>query len=256
MNIIDDMRVCSVVLCFICFASLEAQVSTKDSVVAGVLIEAHYGFHLPAADMAERFGVSSAVGPAVWYKTKKNWLIGIELNYEFGGNVKIEDSLFRHISTPEGFIIDGNGMYAEVFTYERGWHGYLKAGKIFPVVGPNPNCGLFFHSGIGGMVHKIRIYNQDQVAPQVSSDYKKGYDRLTGGIAFTQQFGYFNIGNRKTYSFIVSIEIIEGLTKPMRNYQYDLMGPEDDAIRLDILYGIRVSWMIPLFRQPATGYVF
>lgn len=241
---------------FLPILNLLSQVTKDDSCDSGFLIDAHYSFHLPAADLHERFGVSSAIGSALWYKTKNNWLFALDLNYEFGGNVKIEDSIFKHISTRDGYIIDGNGMYAEVFTYERGWHGYVKSGKIFSSSGINSNSGIFGVFGVGFLFHKIRIYNQDQVALQVSGDYKKGYDRLTGGVAFAQNIGYFNIGKHKAYNFYIALEVIEGLTKPLRNYQYDLMGPENTKIRIDILYGVRVSWMIPFLQQQSDGYIY
>ncbi len=239
---------------FFAWSDLNGQVSPRDSIVSGFIIDVHYGFHIPEADLKERFGLSSGAGASFLYKTSNNLLVGLDLNYEFGGDVKIEDSIFANLYTDEGFIIDGDGLYAEVFTYERGWMGMGKFGVVMPLFGPNENCGPFLMLGAGYMMHKIRIYNQDMTAPQVKDEYKKGYDRLTGGIAMSQQLGYFFIGNKKSYSFTVSFEIIEAFTKPLRNYQFDLMGPEPQNTRLDILYGIRISWMIPLFKQPSDGY--
>jgi len=240
-------------LVFVC-TCVKAQISTKDSIVSGFLIDVHYAFHIPEGDMKDRFGMSSGAGAGLLYKTKKNLLFGLDLNLEFGGDVKIEDSIFANLYTDAGYMIDGDGLYAEVFTYERGWMGMGKVGMVFPWFGPNENCGPFLMLGGGYMLHKIRIYNQDMTAPQVKDEYKKGYDRYTGGFALSQQLGYFFIGNKKSYSFTASFEITEAFTKPLRDYQFDLMGPESQATRLDILYGIRVSWMIPLFRQPSDGY--
>lgn len=251
-------KVWLVVICVLMFSlnhtETRAQVSPKDSIVSGFLIDVHYGFHMPGGDLKERFGNSSTVGASLFYKDKRNILYGLNFNYEFGGDVKIEDSIFRNLYTQEGFIIDGDGLFTEVFTYERGWSGLGKIGMVFPWFGPNDNCGPFLMLGGGYMMHKIRIYNQDMTAPQIKDEYKKGYDRLTGGFTLSQQIGYLHIGNKKAYSFTASFEIIEAFTKPMRNYQFDLMGPEPQDTRLDILYGIRLSWMIPLFRQPSDGY--
>jgi len=231
-----------------------SQVSPRDSIVSGFIIDVHYGFHLPGGDLKERFGASSAIGVGVLHKNKHNILYGLDFNYIFGSDVKIEDSIFSNLYTQDGFMIDGDGLYAEVFTYERGWFGQGKIGKVFPVFGPNDNCGPFIMLGAGYMMHKIRIYNQDMTAPQIKDEYKKGYDRLTGGICLSQQIGYLNIGNKKSYSFTASFEFIQAFSKPMRDYQFDLMGPESQETRMDLLYGIRLSWMIPLFRQPSDGY--
>lgn len=244
-----------IVSVFVYFAQiLQAQVSPKDSIVSGFIIDIHYGFHMPGGDLDERFGNSSSIGPGVFYKDMHNWFYGLELNYVFGGDVKIQDSIFKNLYSSDGYIIDGNGLFAEVFTYERGWIGMGKVGKVIPLFGPNDNCGPFLMLGAGYMTHKIRIYNQDMTAPQIKDEYKKGYDRLTGGLCLSQQLGYMHIGNRKAYSFSVSFEITEAFTKPLRDYQFDLMGPEPQDTRLDLLYGIRFSWMIPLFRQPSDIY--
>jgi len=232
----------------------KAQVSTKDSIVSGFIIDIHYGFHIPGGDLSERFGASMSAGTSLLYKTNKNFLFGLNFNYEFGNNVKIEDSIFKHLYTQDGFIIDGDGLYAEVFTHQRAWHGYGRIGKIFPIFGPNDNCGPFITFGAGYMMHKIRIYNQDMTALQIKDEYKKGYDRLTAGFSISQQIGYMHIGNKKSNSFTASFELIQGFTKPQRNYQFDLMGPESQKTRLDLMYGFRISWMIPLFRQPSDGY--
>lgn len=65
--------------------------------------------------MKARYGNNSGVGAELSYKTSKNVLFALDYNYIFGNNVKIEDSIFKGISTADGFILDQNGMYAEVF---------------------------------------------------------------------------------------------------------------------------------------------
>jgi hypothetical protein len=233
---------------------VSSQISTKDSIVSGFILDVNYSFHIPKKDLEERFGYSSTTGVSALYKTKKNLLYGLNFNYEFGGDVKIEDEIFKQISTTDGYIIDGDGLYAEVFTYERAWYAMGIIGKIFPIIGPNENCGPFFTLGGGYLQHKIKITNTENTAPQIKDEYKKGYDRLTGGYCLYQQLGYFNIGNKKGYSFSLSFEIIEAFTKPLRNYQFDLMAPEPNKTRTDILWGMRFSWMIPLIKQASDGY--
>ena len=243
-----------VLFVFLYSTNLKSQISPKDSIIEGFMIDFHYGFHFPEGDLKDRFGNSSTAGAGVFYKTKKNFLYQINFNYEFGTDVKIEDELFENIYTSEKFIIDGDGLYAEHVTQERAWYVLGKVGKIFPIIGVNDNCGPFIMIGGGYLQHKIRITCQDNTAPQIKDDYKKGYDRLTGGYTLYQQIGYFNIGNKKAYSLTASFEIMEAFTKPMRNYQYDLMGPEPNKTRMDILWGFRLSWMIPLFKEPSDGY--
>jgi len=235
---------------------VNSQVSPKDSIVSGILLDFHYSFQVPFADIAERFGVSSTIGAGIMYKTKNNFLLGGDFNYIFGTNVKEEDDILSMISTSDGQIIDGNGMYAEVICYERGFYSTIKAGKIFPLFGPNDNSGLFVTIGSGLLQHWIRIINNENTAPQLAKEYRAGYDRLSNGICFTQSVGYFNIGNKKAYSFTAGFEFIQAFTENRRGYNYDLMGQEENTNRIDLLLGIKISWMLPLFRQPSDGYYY
>ena len=62
---------------------------------------AHYSFDIPALDMKARYGNNSGVGAELSYKTSKNVLFALDYNYIFGNNVKIEDSIFKGISTAD-----------------------------------------------------------------------------------------------------------------------------------------------------------
>jgi len=234
----------------------QAQSSPKDSIISGFMIETSFGFHLPAGDLAQRYGESATGGFGIIYKTKKNYTFGVEYNFLFGSKVKIHDDLFKNIMTQEGFVIDGDGLYAEIYTQQRGFHANAKFGKIFPIFGPNDNCGPFINFGIGMLQHRIRIVNMENTAPQVGPDLRKGYDRLSSGISLHQQIGYFNIGNKKAFSFATSFEAIQAFTLPRRPYQYDLMGPEDNKIRVDLLFGMKLTWMVPIYRQASDGFYF
>lgn len=235
---------------------LKSQTSPKDSIISSFLIETNLGFHLPGGDLAKRYGESSTGGFGLLYKTKKNFLFGVEYNLLFGSKVKIEEELFKNIMTSEGFVIDGDGLYAEIYTYERGFHTSAKVGKIFPLFGPNDNCGPFITFGVGMLQHRIKIVNMDNTAPAVGVDFRKGYDRMTSGISLHQQIGYFNIGNKKAFSFATSFESIQAFTLPRRPYQYDLMGPEENKTRIDLMFGVRLTWMVPIYRQASDGFYY
>jgi hypothetical protein len=169
---------------------------TKDALGTS-MIDFHYIFQVPSQDMAERFGVNSALGAGYAFKTKSNWIVGIEMNYMFSQNVKNSDSLLYDLEVHPGeFIISNNGGSAEIRLHERGVNGFVKFGKVFPVLSPNPNSGFFATVGIGYMGYKIRIDNVASQAlifangPEGYNDYIKGYDRLTGGFAISENIGY------------------------------------------------------------------
>lgn len=247
------IRLFSVIFLFIAGRGF-SQVSISDSVIGTSLIQATYSYQLPAADLSKRFLPDNAIGAGYLYKTKKNWLFGADGFFMFRDTIK-ETGILDSITTSDGNIIDGNGIFAEVQLYERGFHMSMKAGKLFPVWGPNPNSGLVVLGGIGLLQHKIRIENRDNTAPQIGEEYRKGYDRLTNGLALSQFFGYMYLGNSRLVSFYAGIELVEAWTQNRRSYNFDLMGP-DNTKRFDMLYTIKVGWIIPLYKRSPDAFYY
>jgi hypothetical protein len=212
-----------------------------------------FAYQFPGGDLADRFGNNYNVGGTFQWKTKKNWLFGIDGNFMFGEDVK-ENNVLQKISTSEGFIIGQDGYYADVYLYERGFMFSAKAGKIFPVIGPNPNSGLVATLGAGLLQHKIRIEDKGNMAPQLNDDYKKGYDRLTNGLSITEFIGYINFSNHRLVNFMAGLEFTQAFTQNRRNYNFDTM-ERDDKSRLDLLFGVRVVWLITFYkRMPKEFY--
>jgi len=232
-----------------------AQGDLKTEKIRLIGAQANVAYEFPGGDLADRFGSNANVGGGFYLKTKQNIMFMLEGSYLFGENIN-EDSLFHLIKTPDGYIIDGDGMFADVRTYQRGYTVMLKAGKVFNIFNDNPNSGLLLMAGGGFMEHKIRIENPGQTVAQLKGDYKKGYDKLTSGPALSQFIGYVHYDENRIYNFRIGFEFTQAFTKARRNYDFDLMG-KDTRDRVDLLYGIKLSWMIPFKkRKPAEFYYF
>ena len=237
-------------------SSVFSQVSIRDSVIFTPLIYATYGYQLPGGDLAKQFGGNSSIGGGFILKTKHNWMFGLEGNFMFGQSVKNSDSLLRNISTREGFIIDANGYVADVVYYERGFNFFAKFGKVIPLLAPNPNSGFTILAGAGYIQDKIRIHNPGNTAPQLLGDYKKGYDRLNGGIAVSGALGYMYLSSSRLLNFSVSLEFMQAWTNPYRERDFDT-GIQDKRKLSSQFYTIRVFWMIPLYRRmPKEFYLY
>jgi hypothetical protein len=231
-------------------------VNIRDSVIFTPLIYATYGYQFPGGDLASQFGSNSSIGGGFILKTKHNWMIGVEGNFMFGQSVKNTDSLLTLISTQDGAIIDANGYYADIIYYERGYNFFFKIGKVIPLLAPNPNCGFTLLAGAGYIQDKIRIHNPGNTAPQLLGDYKKGYDRLNGGIAVTGALGYMYLSNTRLLNFSASFEFMQAWTNPYRERNFDT-GKQDTRNLSSQFYTIRVSWFIPLYRRvPKEFYMY
>jgi hypothetical protein len=105
------------------------------------------------------------------------------------------------------------------------------------------------------MQHKINIFHKDNNIPQLRGDYLKGYDRLTNGLVVGQYIGYNYFANNGLLNFHVGLDISAGFTKGRRDYLYDVMR-SDNASRMDILFGVRGGWYIPIFKRKSEEFFF
>lgn len=237
-----------------CAYAAFGQKSVKDSSIAFTMLGASFQYQVPGGDMADRFENNYNAGGFLNYKFANNWLLGFDGEFLFADRVK-EDNILDSLATPEGNIIGENGEFATVYLYERGYRFSLKAGRLFNFFGPNKNSGLLLTAGAGFLEHKIRIDVDKDDVPELTKEYRKGYDRLTNGLALTENISYVHCGNKRLINFMIGFEFTQAFTKNRRDYNFDQM-KKDDKQRLDLLYGIKVAWFFPLYRHAATSYYY
>ena len=227
----------------------------------GFILTANGSFDIPAADMAKRFGPSFRVGPAVLYKTASNWLFGAKCDFILG-NIIRQDSLMINItdkySAHSGKLyefINNSGERVGVPVYERGYAIGISFGKIIALTDKHPDDGVMLLTNFGFIQHKLDIYNSNKDVESLRGNYLKGYDRLTNGGFIEQYAGYTYFAKNKLLNFNIGLDILVGFTQGRRDYLFDVMRP-DNANRIDILYGIRGGWMIPIFKRKSEDILF
>lgn len=236
--------------------SVSAQKDVESERLSVPMFSAAYAYQFPGGDMADRFGSNSVLGGDFKLKLKSGWILGADYSYIFGQNIKNRDDILKGIRNSDGEIIDGTGGYAAWQMFERGFYSTVKVGKVFPTLGHNPNSGPFFTLGFGYMQHKIRFDVENNTAPQLKGDYARGYDRLSGGFAAKQFIGYLYMGNTRVINFYAGIEIVEGWTKALREYNFDEMKYTGDKTRFDLLIGVKVGWFIPIHGRAPEEYYY
>ena len=250
------LTICLSVICYSNFAQdklFEPVVAKKPR--HGFILTGNADFDIPAADMAKRFGLSYRAGFGVLYKTEGNWLIGTKFDFILGNIIK-EDSLMINIrdkynTMPLGKyveMINSTGNRVGIPIYERGYAVGIEAGKIFNFNKLKPDNGVMALTTVGFMQHKIDIFDQEKAVQSISGNYLKGYDRLTNGIFVEQYLGYVYFSKSKLINFHLGIDALFGFTQGRRDYLYDVMRT-DTKQRLDILYGLRGGWYIPMFKR-------
>jgi len=249
------MRILIALMLFTSF-SIFAQRNVRDSIIGTPMIGVHYGANWTAGDLYQRYGFMNHIGILAGYKTSRNVFWGMDANFMFGNQVKMT-GLFDHLVDSYGNITDVNGDIAKVLVYSRGVNVNFAAGFILPILSPNENSGIFIHGGIGYLLHRLRVETQDQVIPQLELDYKKGYDRLTAGWNTHQFVGYSYMGNSGFYNFYAGFYIQEGFTQNKRTIFFDQPDvPVSTKTRLDIQYGFRLGWYVPVYKRKPRDYYF
>jgi len=225
----------------------------KDTIISIPFANFSYSPQIPGGDLAKRFGFTNNIGINIGIKTAKNWQFELEGNFLFSKNIR-EKNILSFLQTSEGYIIDQYGDAVNVLMYQRGFTESFMVGKLFPVIGPNQNSGIMAKFGIGFMHHKIKIENQDDKVPALTKDNLVYVDRLTMGLALKQYIGYQHFGDSKLMNFNLGLEITEGFTQGMRDYQFGY--GEYREYRTEFLIGLRLGWLIPVYRQaPAEYYI-
>jgi len=218
----------------------------KDSSVTIPLVGINFGAHLPAGDMAKRFGPNLGAGGSFLIKTGGNWIFGVEGKYLFGRNVK--EDVLSQLKTAEGHVVDNEGYPADLRVTARGLIVNVVAGKLFPLASINRHSGIIVLLGAGYMQHKIHLYDAQQKVAAVRGNLRRGFDRLSNGPATSQFLGYLHLSENRLLNFYAGFECYQGFTKSVRKITYD-NGMPDEGARLDIVTGIRVGWILPLYRK-------
>lgn len=246
------------VVSLICLVSFEskAQRNVQDSIIGTPWISAQYGINWTNGDLADRYGVLHHIGIFAGYKTNHNWIFGVDGAYVFGDNVRVQ-GLFGQLVDEKGNITDSNGDIATVTTGASGFYVDLDFGKIIPVLSPNKNSGILINIGVGYFAHHIRIDTRDQVIPALELDYRKGYDRLTSGLNTQELIGYSFMANRGIFNFYGGFYMMQGYTYNRRKVFFDQPGvPVSKDMRLDLQYGFKVAWMIPIYKRMPKEYYY
>ncbi|TXI85149.1 MAG: hypothetical protein E6Q37_06950 [Crocinitomicaceae bacterium] len=235
--------------------SLFAQRNMKDSVIGTPWVAVHYGANWTSGDLADRYGFLNHIGAVAGYKTSKNWFWGLDGNFIFGNQVRMT-GIFDNLVDSYGNVTDVNGDIGKILVFARGFNVNFAVGKVIPVFRANRNSGLFIHAGAGYLLHKMRVETQDQVIPSLELDYRKGYDRLTIGLATHQFVGYAFLSNRGAINFYGGFYAQQGFTKNQRDIFFDQPTVAvSKELRSDIQMGLKLGWFIPIYkRQPKDFY--
>lgn len=223
---------------------LQAQLESKTQ----TFFSPRYTIQVPAGDMADRFGVCSSLGVSFGTKRESNFYFSGNGNFIFGNDVK-EPGLIQNLLSADGEIISTEGRPASVLIQQRGFNFSGEFGRFYRFPSSKNESGLLATFGIGFIQHNIRFEHQIDDVPQLDGEYEKGYDRLSNGLMFSQNIGWLFFSKRRLGDFYIGIEAIEGITASRRSYNIDTNTSDLGETRLDILFGVKVGWVVPFYKR-------
>jgi hypothetical protein len=233
---------------------LDAQVPSQESVYKKeydakkmIQVMPSYSYITPNGDLQSRFGVISALGIALGYKTYNNLTFNGSYHTLFGNRVN-ETNMFDSLRGPSGELIDVNGNYSDIQYAARGANICLKAGKIFRI-GQNANNGIWLQGGYSYLRHFVKFEYQRDILPQIDGDMSKGYDRLSAGGGFIGSIGYHHITANNTISYFINFDLGFHSTKSFRGFNYTTRMPETGK-RADHFTAINFGIILPV--KPKT----
>lgn len=216
-----------------------------------LLLTMNYGNQFSAGDLKDRFGNNLYTGLNLEYITEKgNIIFGVNYSLLFGSNVK--EDVLSNLRDANGVIYGAEFASAQIELRQRGSYPSVHVGKLFGLSEKNRRSGIRVHLGVGLLQHKVRVQDDPNAfVTQISGDKRKGYDRLTNGLAISQFIGYQHLSKNRLANFFVGLEVIEGFTQNRRSINADTQLP-DLAQRTDILWGFKLGWILPFYiGQPA-----
>ena len=255
------MRCKSLIIMLLSFIPtvMTAQYDIKSEKISTWMFQASYAYEFPGLDTKVLYDNNHSIGGSVIYKTAHNWVFSVNGTFTSGNTVNISrQELFGDILDNNGEIITGDGIYGSYALFERGACFQAKFGKIFPILSPNPNCGFFVQGGLGYLFNRIRTEFGSYASPPpaLAGDYPYGYDHMRGGFAWSGEVGYIFLSNSRVLNFSLSVEIKQAYTKPMRNWDFNLMRKDTNSY-VDQYIGIKAAIYIPTYkRKPAEYYYY
>lgn len=220
------------------------EVNTKAQPPQGILLDFSYGGHLPLGDLAENFNYMFSLGGKAQFIFSNNLAVGLVGDHLFAD--KIGRDVVANLRQEEGLITDRFGELAEVQQGMRGFFLGASVSYLIPMLKNYKRSGIEVRVEGGYLQHWIRFRTVGGHIYALSGDYRRGYDRMTSGVAFRQYVGYRHLARNRFFNFYGGFDFMQAFTRNRRGFNFDT-GQADTKNRLDLLVGVRVGLTIPIY---------
>jgi len=221
---------------------------------SAIMFIPNYDAQFPFGHVAQRFGFDNLVGMEILYKTDKNWLVGANGGFIYGSTVK-QDYVYTNIATSTGQFITHYNDLTSIRPEEHGFNIQFTFGKIIPFAQRYPDAGLMLMTGFGIVQDKMAVSIKAAELPQLSPEYRKGYDRMCNGPVISQFIGGNFMARGKYLSGYAGLQLDVSYTQNERPYDFYTMGKLNDK-GVDVFLGLKVGFSISKYLQASEKEFF
>lgn len=240
-------------LCLCIWQTAAAQEEKKEEKSAAHIFMLGIGLDQAVLDLSDRFGLSNKISGGYQFLTRSGYVFGADASFFYGDNV--DEDVLAPLRNESGQIVNSAQSFSNVFLRERGLYVGATAGKLFEIGKKSYRSGIKVELGAGVLQHKIRIIDNGQNSIRLGGNRKKGYDRLTRGLALRQYVGYHYMSSNRRINFNVGLEFYQGFTSGVRSIDWDTGLPSEQG-RTDGLVGLKVQWMLPFWSGKTNEVVY
>lgn len=237
---------------FAYFLPLRAQVSIRDTTINMGTINVSVNSYQGDGEFGERYGISHSFNGGLTFKHNSNFYVSGEWGFWYSGDVN-RLGIFDDISASNDMLINGQGTFEVLDLQLRGQMAWLRLGKIFPILGPNPNSGFFAEMKGGFIQHRIFFQFESNSMFQLKGAYTHGYDRLHNGAAIGQSFGYWYFSNNNYLNAFLGVDFIQAQTRNRRGFNFDTGLPDNDR-KIEHFMGLRFGLSVTFYKRKADKY--
>ncbi|MCI4666906.1 MAG: hypothetical protein MRZ79_02015 [Bacteroidia bacterium] len=236
---------------------LKAQVSIRDSAIRMATINLAYRGSVAGGAWTERWNFVSNVGIDLGVKFKSNIYLQGGASFLFTDRTQDEGGLDELLRGTGGLIITDEGFLSEVSISGRGFIVPVSLGYIFPVLGPNPNSGIYAEIGGQFAMHRFNYRVVDGESSALEGEYAKGYDRMRYGIGLREGLGYVYYDNKNQVNFAIGLDFAQVPTRSGRQVFFPTGPLDTNETTLDFFWGIKASWIYTIYkRAPSEAYFY
>ena len=248
---------CAIILQLL-YLHVNGQGSLRDSAINLSFIGFKYQGGINQGAWADVFPGSGEIGGELGVKFASNIYLTTGGYFYFAD--RVDSSAIREVLgdmlIADEFVITSDGLLSPIAISISGLTVPFKVGKIFPVIGPNDNSGLYVELGAKFIQYNYWFRVPEGSVGLLRGEYEKGYDRRTRGFGINEGIGYRHFASNNYVNFSIGLDFSQYRLEDARPIFFPT-GELGGTRRWGSFFGVSFGWFFPIYkRAPNKAYYY